>query len=224
MDEEIRRRRQREATTRWREKHPKAGAECAARYRAAHPATDEDRAKRSEYAAKYRATHADEIREKKHAYYEENRARELAKHKANYDANREARIEHNREYRASHLDEEKVNYARYYSEHRAAYIARAAAWGRAHPDEHRARTNRYRARKYAAPGTHTKADIAAQRTRQHGKCYWCGENVGRHYHVDHVIPISKGGSNGPENIVIACAPCNLGKGAKMPWEFGGRLC
>jgi 5-methylcytosine-specific restriction endonuclease McrA len=81
-----------------------------------------------------------------------------------------------------------------------------------------------RARKRHASGTHTAADIAAQRTRQKGRCFWCQEKVGRSYHVDHVMPISRGGSNGPENIVIACASCNLSKGAKMPSEFGGRLC
>ena len=39
-----------------------------------------------------------------------------------------------------------------------------------------------------------------------------------------VIPLAKGGSNGPENIVIACAPCNLKKNAKLPHEFSDRLC
>ena len=48
--------------------------------------------------------------------------------------------------------------------------------------------------------------------------------VGGDYHVDHVIPLILGGSNGPENLVIACPRCNLSKGAKMPHEFSERLC
>lgn len=42
--------------------------------------------------------------------------------------------------------------------------------------------------------------------------------------VDHVVPLIKGGGNGPENIVVACATCNLKKGAKLPHEFSERLC
>lgn len=44
-----------------------------------------------------------------------------------------------------------------------------------------------------------------------------------HRHIDHVWPLSKGGSNGPENLVLACAECNLRKSAKTPMEFAGVL-
>jgi 5-methylcytosine-specific restriction endonuclease McrA len=56
---------------------------------------------------------------------------------------------------------------------------------------------------------------------QRAKCYWCGINVGNVYHVDHVIPLSRGGSNGPENIVIACPHCNLSKSNRLPHEWEG---
>lgn len=60
-------------------------------------------------------------------------------------------------------------------------------------------------------------------SRQKGKCYWCGAKTGDAYHIDHVIPLSAGGSDGPENMVAACAFCNLSKGAKHPMDFGGRM-
>ena len=34
--------------------------------------------------------------------------------------------------------------------------------------------------------------------------------------VDHVIPRSKGGSSGWDNIVTCCAPCNRRKGDRLP--------
>jgi 5-methylcytosine-specific restriction endonuclease McrA len=35
-------------------------------------------------------------------------------------------------------------------------------------------------------------------------------------HVDHVIPVSLGGTNEPWNLVAACVPCNLGKANYAP--------
>lgn len=47
----------------------------------------------------------------------------------------------------------------------------------------------------------------------------------RYAGVDHVVPLVKGGSNGPDNLVIACSTCNLRKNDKLPheWPEGGRL-
>lgn len=70
-------------------------------------------------------------------------------------------------------------------------------------------------------GSHTKKDIEAQYARQGGTCFYCGAAVGGKFHVDHVVPISRGGSDGPENLVIACPLCNRRKGAKHPAEFAG---
>lgn len=45
-------------------------------------------------------------------------------------------------------------------------------------------------------------------------CQYCGAaapNV--QLHVDHIVPVSEGGSDDPSNLVTACAACNFGKGA-----------
>jgi len=107
---------------------------------------------------------------------------------------------------------------------RQRVTAYTAAWYERNPAARRAYEAVRRAAKMSAGGTHTREDIAAQHRRQRGRCYWCGESVGGTYHVDHVIPLSRGGSNGPENIVISCPTCNMMKGAKMPSEFVGVLC
>lgn len=44
------------------------------------------------------------------------------------------------------------------------------------------------------------------------RCRYCGANAASSLlHVDHVIPVSGGGSSDPENLVTACSECNLGK-------------
>ena len=65
----------------------------------------------------------------------------------------------------------------------------------------RASFKRYMARKFKANGTHTAEDIQRQYKRQDGRCYYCGQNVGKVYHVDHVVPLSRGGSNDPDNLL-----------------------
>jgi 5-methylcytosine-specific restriction endonuclease McrA len=46
------------------------------------------------------------------------------------------------------------------------------------------------------------------------RCVYCGENGGR-LTLDHVVPRSRGGDSVWENVVTACAPCNLRKGDRL---------
>lgn len=55
------------------------------------------------------------------------------------------------------------------------------------------------------------------------KCYWCGCELNGKYHIDHYIPISRGGSHTIENIVISCQKCNLVKSSKDPIKFANSL-
>lgn len=71
--------------------------------------------------------------------------------------------------------------------------------------------HRRKALKLNAPGFHTPQDIDLQYEKQQGKCAYCQYAVGKDYHVDHVVALSRGGSNGPENLVIACPFCNMSK-------------
>ncbi|MCI0141534.1 HNH endonuclease [Arthrobacter bambusae] len=48
-------------------------------------------------------------------------------------------------------------------------------------------------------------------TRDEGRCRNCGSETELQY--DHVIPVSMGGSNNPENLQILCGPCNRFKSA-----------
>ena len=99
------------------------------------------------------------------------------------------------------------------------------AWRNANREKVRALVRHRKALKRNATGTHTAGDVERQRIAQRGKCYYCGVKVGDAYHADHVVPLSRGGSDGPENIVIACAKCNQSKSDRLPheWPEGGRL-
>lgn len=49
-------------------------------------------------------------------------------------------------------------------------------------------------------------------------CVYCGGTEGP-FHIDHRTPVRLGGADVPENLVVACAPCNLSKGAKTMEEW-----
>ncbi len=53
--------------------------------------------------------------------------------------------------------------------------------------------------------------------RDRWTCQYCGHERGN-LTVDHVIPRSKGGSTGWDNIVTCCAPCNRRKGDRLPQQ------
>lgn len=91
----------------------------------------------------------------------------------------------------------------------------------AHPEARRLTSNRRRALVVSAQGNHTANDIRLQYKAQRGKCYYCNCKLDKKYHVDHIIPLARGGSNGPENIACACPRCNLSKGNKLPTEWDG---
>ena len=57
--------------------------------------------------------------------------------------------------------------------------------------------------------------------RDEYRCQYCGTS-GR-LTVDHVMPRSRGGRSAWDNIVTACAPCNLKKGNRLPVEAGMAL-
>lgn len=60
-----------------------------------------------------------------------------------------------------------------------------------------------------------KAEI---RERDGFMCYYCGVRVSGG-HIDHKNPRSRGGSNRRNNLVLACAPCNLAKNDMTAQQF-----
>lgn len=103
---------------------------------------------------------------------------------------------------------------------RVGYKDRIAAYrlsyNRANRDKVRAWNSNYRARKN---GKVSDSDIARILNRQRGLCYYCLKGCTDSYHLDHVHPLSRGGKNYPENLVVACSSCNLRKWNKFVAEW-----
>lgn len=80
-----------------------------------------------------------------------------------------------------------------------------------------------------------KAD-APEKTRRiwaasGGRCFWCDvglcqepkseEDYAQGFHVDHLVPVSDGGSNDERNLVASCAVCNHDR-SKVGWPENSR--
>lgn len=176
-------------------------------------------------------------------YYQENRERLIAaqaarnaanpeRRKQYYQANKEAEKLKARRWREENPDRVKAaqkatnarnaaKMAARYQENKETILVRQAAWKALHPEARRAHKAVRRARKLKAAGAYTASDVKDLMELQGGKCAhsWCRVSLKEKYHVDHVVPISKGGANEKRNLQLLCPPCNLRKHAKHPIDF-----
>jgi 5-methylcytosine-specific restriction endonuclease McrA len=174
------------------------------------PATDEFFSKGKRYKDGLRGQCKTCRAEYNHEYRVKNIERIINRDRDYRDKNRELTRERGRAHYYRHQEEvrRKMNARRKTEHYRIMRTAEA---------------HRRRARKLNATGVHSRADISLIYQQQKGKCWWCGKKLNETSHVDHRIPLSRGGTNWPDNLVLTCPHCNLSKNNKMPHEWNGRL-
>lgn len=159
----------------------------------------------------YRQRKADQIRAQKRAAYERDKSDPefIARTKAYQEANKARKREYDRAYR-ERTKEQQALWSR--------------EWVKANPDKRLAISRNYKARRRAqeAGGVSTAA-LAAWTAQQKKVCYWCGCKCPKGFHVDHYVPLCRGGKHELGNLVIACAPCNLKKNLKDPLDFAQQM-
>jgi len=83
----------------------------------------------------------------------------------------------------------------------------------------RAKNEEYRARLNGAPGFFTEKDVQDCLAMQGGRCFYCLTPLDEKFHIEHMTPLSRGGTNYPDNIVCACRLCNIRKRDRNAGEF-----
>jgi len=138
-------------------------------------------------------------------------------------ANAEAARKRAKEWKEQNPERALETKRKYYEANKERVVAKVANWNVANPDGQRTRSRNYRAKLYAAEGSHTREQVQALYASQDGKCVYCRVSLKDGYHADHIKPLSKGGSNWIANIQLTCGPCNNRKRATDPIEFAQRL-
>lgn len=102
-----------------------------------------------------------------------------------------------------------------YYENRDLRIAVVIQYQRDNPEQFRSVQHRRRALELNAEGSFTAADIVDMYEDQGGHCAYCGIgifwNIFRDVQIEHILPLSRGGTNYPDNICLCCRDCNLSK-------------
>lgn len=116
-------------------------------------------------------------------------------------------------------DKEKrlINDRNYYNRNKNKVIQKVLNWQKRNPDKKRATDHNYRSRLYANGGK-IKSDIVSEVLQSNnGFCQYCNKNKANS--VDHIIPLSKGGTNNRDNLAPACSSCNSSKKDKLLSEW-----
>ncbi len=153
------------------------------------------------------------------AHREERRSECRARYAMTDPKERCARV---RAWTLANPDKVRKNSRASYAANPEAGKASSKAWRIAHPESTRKYGRDKKARKLAAEGTHTVADIQRIYAAQRGKCAYCRIFLRGGYHVDHIIALINGGSNWPANLQLTCRSCNSSKQAADPIEFAQR--
>lgn len=161
---------------------------------------------------RYRETHASEIRIRTLRRYRLNRDKFRAKGRANYRKHRLNRVAKAMEY--ARKNRKKV--AAYQKEWQRRLLKKNPALFRARCVTRRA--------KLAGAAIGNPLEIyrfyAAVKNDRIAICIWCGRQVPKKKrHVDHVIPLARGGAHCVKNFGVSCQRCNHQKRDKMPVDF-----
>ena len=103
----------------------------------------------------------------------------------------------------------------YRAAHREQSEAVRQAYLKANPQVRRAARNAHRAKLVGAPGN-ASADQVQARIDVFGGCCWICKAP--YEEIDHLIPLSRGGSNWPANLRPICKSCNRRKWLFTPGE------
>lgn len=123
---------------------------------------------------------------------------------------------------------QKCTKAYHYEVYGEAVRAAVAAWRAANPERCRINAARYKARRKGwegdGPGV-SLGDWTRLVARHEHRCAYCQDKPDL-LHMDHVVPLSRGGQHAIGNVLPACQDCNLSKGAKLlvEWRKGVMPC
>ena len=152
----------------------------------------------------YYQANSEKISVNQKAYYQANAEKILVNHKAYREANAEKYAEYHKAYREANRDKISVNHKAY----QQTPIGKAVQKNASH-----------KRRSITRQGDVTTQQLLELQNNAK-TCYWCGVSLkSKEVHIDHYVPLSKGGEHTLSNLAVSCAKCNQTKSVKDPVIF-----
>mgnify|MGYP005817144389 CR=1 FL=1 len=187
---------------------------------------------KADHDRRYRINNTEKVAESKRNYREKNPEKLRLSYMRWLENNRDKKAESDRQWATANQDKIKANHLRWRSkeENKAKIAARSKDWREINSEKEResrrlwsiknhdhciAKTHKRRA-KMRGGGNYTAKEWRDLLDKCGNKCLCCGRSDVK-LTVDHIIPISKGGSNTIDNLQPLCLSCNDKKGAKTIW-------
>lgn len=173
-----------------------------------------------EKMAEWREKNADHLKEYGSRYMEANKDAVSARMKEWRQKNKERIREYNAAYSRANAERISQRGMEYRKANREVIVARNREWFSNNRDKkHAYLANRRSAKKFG--GHKLSPDIAQKLLKLQGdRCVACKARLDEAgFHIDHIIPLSRGGTNEDKNVQLLCPPCNQAKAAKHPIDF-----
>jgi uncharacterized protein with PIN domain len=162
--------------------------------------TQEHQKERQEYRRQYYLDHKEQSNQQSAAYYQ--------RHKERLNAI-------NQSYREHHKDHLKRRNQEWVAINRDRLLVQKKIWRKAHPESINEDQRKRRLAKKDVANKLTRYQWEAIKVAYGHRCAYCHHKM-RRLTQDHVIPLIKGGSHIPNNVVPACRSCNSHKWANPP--------
>jgi 5-methylcytosine-specific restriction endonuclease McrA len=134
----------------------------------------------------------------------------------------ERRVKYEADYYRDNKERVLKRSAIYHQSNRERSKENAKRWTAQNKEKRSAINQTYKAKRRSWEKTGASyTELLQWKNSQEKVCYWCGVDCEDKFHVDHIMPLSKGGKHEIYNLAISCQPCNSRKSSKLPEEFAG---